>query len=113
MAAIKNTDLLGNTAVLPVNSLLETLAVIPEEEVWLASQKSPRTQMAYRRDVLHFMATIGISSVEQLRRVDHRAVIAWESHMRTCEGLQSSTIRRRLAALSSLFKHLVEKNVVP
>src|SRR4051812_41348563 len=41
-------------------------------------------------------------------RSTHRAVIAWERMQREQEGAASSTIRRRLAALSSLFKHLVK-----
>jgi len=86
---------------------LDQLAAIPEEEVWLASQKSARTRLAYRLDVAHFVKTIGITSAEQLRQVDHRAVIAWECLMREQDGAASSTVRRRLAALSSLFKHLV------
>jgi site-specific recombinase XerD len=102
-----NTTLLRKYDQLPGTSLLESLAVIPEEEVWLASQKSPRTRLAYKKDVCHFMRVVGISRPEQLRQVDHRAVIAWEVHMRETEGLQNSTIRRRLSALSSLFSHLV------
>jgi hypothetical protein len=42
-----------------------------------------------------------------LRQVDHRAVIAWERIMREEQGAAASTVRRRLSALSSLFKHLV------
>lgn len=91
---------------------VETLAAIPEEEVWLAKQKSARTRRAYRLDVQHFMRTIGIASREELRQVDHRAVIAWEAHMRESEGAEASTVRRRLSALSSLFKHLVEHGEV-
>jgi site-specific recombinase XerD len=83
------------------------LAAIPEEDIWLASQKSARTRRAYRQDVAHFMRTLGITTPEQLRQVDHRAVIAWERIMRQEDGAAASTIRRRLAALSSLFKHLV------
>ena len=86
---------------------LEALAAIPEEEIWLAKQKSARTRRAYRLDVAHFMRTLGISSPEQLRQIDHRAVIAWERIMREQEGAAPSTVRRRLSALSSLFKHLV------
>ncbi len=86
---------------------LERLAEIPEEEVWLASQKSARTRRAYRLDVAHFMRTLGITTPDQLRQVDHRAVIAWERIMREEERAAASTVRRRLAALSSLFKHLV------
>ena len=87
-------------------SLIE-LAAIPEEEIWLASQKSARTRRAYKLDLAHFMRTLGITTPGQLRQVDHRAVIAWERIMREEQGAEASTVRRRLSALSSLFKHLV------
>jgi integrase/recombinase XerD len=88
-------------------TVMEALAAIPEEEIWLASQKSARTRRAYKRDVRHFMATLAITSQDELRQVDHRAVIAWERTMRESQHAAASTVRRRLAALSSLFKHLV------
>ena len=47
---------------------LADLAAIPEEEVWLASQKSARTRRAYRLDVAHFMRTLGITTPDQLRQ---------------------------------------------
>jgi site-specific recombinase XerD len=63
------------------------------------------------------MRTLNIHSYDELRQVDHRAVIAWDRIMREIDKAAPSTIRRRLAALSSLFKHLVrhdhaEKNPV-
>ena len=63
------------------------------------------------------MRTLTIRSYEELRQVDHRAIIAWERIMGEIEEAAPSTVRRRLAALSSLFKHLVrygcaEKNPV-
>ena len=88
-------------------TVLTRLAEIPEEEIWLAKQKSARTRRAYRLDVRHFMATLGITTTDELRRVDHRAVIAWERTMRETDHAAPSTIRRRLSALSSLFAHLV------
>ncbi len=88
-------------------STVASLADIPEEDVWLAKQKSERTRRAYKQDVQHFMRTLTIRSYEELRRVDHRAVIAWERIMREIDEAKPSTVRRRLAALSSLFKHLV------
>jgi integrase/recombinase XerD len=105
------------TAALPVPverhqlATLDQLAAIPEEEVWLAKQKSAETRRAYQLDVRHFMAAFDITRVEQLRTVDHRAVIAWERMQREQEGAAPSTVRRRLAALSSLFKHLVRHGV--
>ena len=91
---------------------VDALAAIPEEEVWLTSRKSARTRRAYRNDVAHFMKTFGIVSPEALRKIDHRAVMAWERLMREEEGIQATTVRRRLAALSSLFAHLVKFDVV-
>jgi integrase/recombinase XerD len=106
------------TAALPVPAArrqlapLDQLAAIPEEEIWLAKQKSPQTRRAYRLDVRHFMRAFDITATDELRQVDHRAVIAWERMQREQEGAKSSTVRRRLAALSSLFKHLVRHGVV-
>ena len=53
---------------------IEALAEIPEEDIWLAKQKSKRTRRAYKQDMAHFMRTLGIRSYEELRQVDHRAV---------------------------------------
>jgi integrase/recombinase XerD len=91
---------------------MDQLAAIPEEQVWLASRKSARTRRAYHNDVAHFMRTFGIQTPEELRKIDHRAVMAWERLMREEQGSQASTVRRRLAALSSLFAHLVKFGVV-
>jgi len=88
-------------------STIAALAEIPEEVIWLSKQKSARTRRAYRLDVQHYMRTLSIVTPEELRQADHKAVIAWERYMREVEGAASSTIRRRLAALSSLYKHLV------
>jgi integrase/recombinase XerD len=93
----------GNRAL----STLDQLAEIPEEDIWLAKQKSARTRRAYRLDVQHFMRTLSITTRAELRQADHKAAIAWERYMRETEHAASSTIRRRLAALSSLYKHLV------
>ena len=87
---------------------LEALAAIAKEEIWLASQNSARTRRAYKFDVAHFMKTLGITTPDQLRQVDHRAVIAWERIMREEQDAAASTVRRRVSALSSLFKHLVQ-----
>src|ERR1700686_100796 len=65
---------------------LDELAAIPEEEIWLAKQKSRQTRRAYRLDVRHFMRALGITTTDALRRIDHRAVIAWERMQREQEG---------------------------
>jgi site-specific recombinase XerD len=91
---------------------VDVLKTIPEEAVWLESRKSARTRRAYRTDVAHFMRTFNITSPEELRQIDHRAVYAWERQLREVEGKEASTVRRRLAALSSLFTHLIKFGVV-
>ena len=85
---------------------LHLLQSVPEEEVWLAGQLSPHTRRAYKRDVAHFVRTMGIRSAEELRQVNRAAVIAWQNLMKE-RGTKPRTIRRRLSALSSLFSHLV------
>ncbi len=90
----------------PLLATLEQLAAIPEERVWLESQQSEQTRRAYRRDVQHFMTTLGISDPAAFRKVDRMAVLAWKRAMES-EGAKPRTIRRRLSALSSLYSHLV------
>lgn len=97
---------------LPIQSTLDSLAAIPEEAVWLASRKSTETRKAYAHDVQYCLRTLGITSQQALRRVDHKAVVAWERDLREVEGVQPVTIRRRLAALSSLFQPLVRYRLV-
>ena len=70
----------------PVRSSLDALATIPEEAVWLESRKRARTRRAYRTDVAHFMHTFNITSPAALRKIDHRAVYAWERQLREVEG---------------------------
>ena len=117
MAPKKRTDKTIKTLIPSRSAGLQQMTVdllktIPEEEVWLASRKSAQTRRAYRVDVAHFMRTFNISSPEELRKIDHRAVMAWERLMREEEKKEASTVRRRLAALSSLFTHLVKFGVV-
>lgn len=87
-------------------SLVAALAVVPEEEVWLAGLQSERTRRAYRLDVAHFMATVGIKTREELRSCDRAAILFWREEMAKA-GAKPRTVRRRLSALSSLFTHLV------
>jgi site-specific recombinase XerD len=90
---------------------LAALRAVPEDQIWLANQRSWATRRAYRDDVAEFLAFFGITESAQLPRVDSRAVIAWRLHLEG-KGHKAATIRRKLAALSSLFAHLVERHIV-
>jgi integrase/recombinase XerD len=90
----------------PSGVSLMLLQSVPEEDIWLAGQLSPHTRRAYKRDVAHFVRTLGIRSADELRQVSRAAVIHWQNTMKEA-GTKPRTIRRRLSALSSLFAHLV------
>jgi len=101
----KNALVVSPTEIAKIPSL-DLLRAIPEEELWLAGQRSEQTRRAYRQDVAHFLNAIHISSRDDFRRIDRGAVIAWQNAIKE-EGAKASTIRRRLSELSSLFNHLV------
>jgi Phage integrase, N-terminal SAM-like domain len=95
-----------------IRSTLDALTSLPEEEVWLASRKSPETRQAYAEDARRFMRLFGITSLEQLRQVDRKTMIAYERYLREVQRLHPTTIRRRLSALCSLFRHLIQFEVI-
>lgn len=90
---------------------LEVLSFLPEEEIWLANQRSPHTRRAYRLDLRHFLTTLGIQDRDTLRSVTRPAVLAWIRQMEA-EEARPRTMGRRIAALSSLYIHLVERGIV-
>lgn len=95
--------------------LVGLLQRVPEEDVWLAGLRSPRTRRAYRLDVADFVATLGIRSSEELYAAGTAAVLAWRTALegdRKTGKLKPASIRRKLSALSSLFKHLTTRQLV-
>ena len=86
---------------------MSTTARIPDPELdgflaVLAAQRAPRTVDAYRRDLEHFARFLGSApsraTTEELERylAQQRA-----------DGLSGATIARRIAALRSLYRHLM------
>ena len=57
------------------------------------------------------MRFVGIAQAAEFRSVTRAHVIAWRDDL-TRRGLGGSMIRHRLAALSSLFEYLCERNAV-
>jgi site-specific recombinase XerD len=99
------------TTIVKQSSLsVHLLKAVPEEEIWLAGQRSPHTRRAYKQDVAHFVSAMGIGSADELRHGSRAAVIAWLNVMQD-RGEKPRTVRRRVAALSSLFSHLKEHRV--
>ena len=88
------------------------LAAVPPELEWFANIHNARTRRAYRQDVADFTAFVGIGRPEEFRTVTRAHLIAWRKDLEA-RHLAPSSIRRKLAALSSLFDYLCERNAVP
>ena len=89
----------------------QQLAAVPPEIEWFANIGNPQTRRAYRQDLRDFMDFVGIRRPEEFRVVSRSHVIAWRKSLENRE-LGGATIRRKLAALSSLFEYLCEHNAV-
>jgi integrase/recombinase XerD len=87
------------------------LSNVPPEVEWFANLGNRSTRRAYENAIGDFMRFTGINRPEEFRTVTRAHVIAWRDDLaqRTLDG---STVRHRLAALSSLFEYLCEKNAV-
>lgn len=87
------------------------LAEVPAAVTWFANIDNPRTRRAYEGDLREFMAFAGIQEPEQFRHVTRGHLLAWRKDLER-RALSAATIRRKLAALSSLFEYLCEANTV-
>jgi site-specific recombinase XerD len=87
------------------------LAEVPPEIEWFANIDSRQTRRAYQNDLRGFMAFAGIVNPEDFRLITRSHVLAWRKSLEE-EQLGGATIRRKLAALSSLFEYLCEANAV-
>ena len=94
-----------------VDERFRALAAVPAEVEWFANIDNPRTRRAYQGDLQDFTAFIGIGQPEQFRQLTRAHVIAWRKQLEG-RSLAPATIRRKLAALSSLFEYLCECNAV-
>lgn len=89
----------------------QQLADVPPALTWFANITNPQTRRAYQRDLTEFMTFIGIEQPEQFRIVTRAHLLAWRRDLER-RALAGATIRRKLAALSSLFDYLCEANAV-
>lgn len=87
------------------------LADVPPEAEWFANITSPQTRRAYEAAMKDFMGFVGIERADEFRSITRAHVIAWRDDLKQ-RALSGSTIRHRLAALSSLFEYLCERNAV-
>lgn len=89
----------------------QSLSGVPPEAEWFANLDSEQTRRAYRNDIGEFMRFVGINSPEQFRDITRAHVLAWRKALEE-KGLAASTLRRKLASLSSLYEYLCDRNAV-
>ncbi|OZO01366.1 integrase [Pseudomonas sp. IB20] len=89
----------------------QQLASVPAAAEWFANIDNPRTRRAYQGDLADFCGFVGLTGAEEFRAVTRAHVLAWRAQLEN-RGLAGATIRRKLAALASLFDHLLENNAV-
>lgn len=89
----------------------EFIENIAEEFVWLENFTSKATQKTYKSTVKKFCAMFEIKSLEHLRSINSMHIIKFRDAMKE-NGEKNSSINNRLAGLSSLFKHLIEKQII-
>lgn len=99
-----------STQALSVDSFDRIGELAPEAE-WLANFDSARTRVNYRNDVRAFVKFLGPAWRGDFAAVGRGHVIAWRDWLRS-RGGADATVRRKLASLSSLFSHLMERGVV-
>ena len=109
------TDRMTTEIITKVNRLTDrqfhALAALPAELEWFSNIENPRTRLAYKADVGAFMAFVGIEHGAQLNQVGRGHVLAWRADL-VSKKLGSATIRRKLAAVSSMFEYLANLNAV-
>lgn len=89
----------------------QQLREVPPEAEWFANIDNLNTRRAYQNDLKELMTFVGIGAPDELRLVARAHLIAWRKDLQS-RGLASSTIRRKLAAVSSLYEYLCDRNAV-
>nr|WP_308633717.1 tyrosine-type recombinase/integrase [Massilia sp. YIM B02769] len=89
----------------------QQLAEVPAATAWFANIDNARTRRAYESDLREFMTFTCIDDPAHLRSVSRGHVLAWRHELER-RALSGATIRRKLAALSSLFDYLCDSNAV-
>jgi integrase/recombinase XerD len=93
----------------------QRLSDVPPEVEWFKNICNPHTKRADENAIKDFMLFTGIKRPEEFRGVTRAHVIAWRDALGDRLGDRAvigTTIRHRLAALSSLFQYLCDKNAV-
>ena len=112
-ATAKPAALIPRTGRLLTADQFQRLSDVPAEAEWFANLGNAATRRAYEHALRDFMRFTGIAQAGEFPAVTRSHVIAWRSDLAgRVPSLSSQTIRHRLAALSSLFEYLCERNAI-
>lgn len=89
----------------------QQLSALPAITEWFINIRNPQTRRAYQNDLSDFCHFIGIDNESQFRSITRAHVLAWRTSLEQ-KNLSPATIRRKLAALTSLFDYLLNQNAV-
>jgi len=90
---------------------IEALKSIPEELIWISNFNSQCSVQTYKLATKQFIQFLGIKPPEQLRGITHAHIIGFRNHLQQTEK-SPRTINNKLSALSSLFNHLIENQIL-
>ncbi len=90
----------------PADSLM-----LQETTLWLQNFISDRTRVTYKKAVQDFAGFAELETADDLYDVDAAAVLAWREHLIANE-MSNNSVANRMSALSSLFNHLCDRQVV-
>ena len=85
--------------------------MLQETSLWLQNFISDRTREAYKKAVQDFAGIAELETADDLFDVDASTVLARREHL-LANAMSNSSVTNRMSALSSLFKHLCDKQVV-
>ncbi|MFK7846068.1 MAG: tyrosine-type recombinase/integrase [Rhodothermales bacterium] len=87
-------------------------ALVNHETLWLKNFISKQTQQTYRAVFREFCRLGEIASPEALRQVTPAAIIGYRDYLIEEKKMRPRSVRNRLAAISSLFQHLKNAQLV-
>lgn len=111
MAENNALSLESSSGALLADARFRQLQDVPPEVLWFANLTSPHTRRAYKADINEFMTFAGVQKPEDFRAVARGHVLAWRAELEK-NKLSAATVRRKLAALASLYEYLCETNAV-
>lgn len=111
MTLLNSNDVTIKPATTLAAPQFQQLAGVPAPMTWFTNIDNPQTRRAYQNDLQAFMTFTGIHQPEEFQVVTRAHVLAWRKDLEG-KNLAGATIRRKLAALSSLFGYLCERNAV-